>query len=406
MTQNHYHILGLNMSAGAEEIKRQYRILALAFHPDKNIQDIETATAKFKEVQNSYKVLSDPKKRLAYDATLRDGSDYQPTFSAKKPAKKHAKRPQYAARCDDHQDSDREWDWDFEFAEQDIQRQREILRKQGYNNTLIEVMLQDRIKFFNTRATECREWNRDHTTKTDGHTPEESWDDRDTPRAKVRSTARREKKSSASGAKGENTVKEKFKACGTAGVIPDITIEDGDELSEEEIIMLLKDQLTPERTADSPLSKKEARALKRKEQVKTEGQVKGSTNDNDQVSSADIKTGQPKKSNIATENATKFDTSDYTTGQKVPPTQSKDDVPPKIPTKKVTKTEEDFLPPIPSNLKSRIQDSVQEMFVKETKKWRGVVEVEQIVQPSVPEELLSALKMFKGSFRRNLVSGM
>lgn len=64
MAKDYYDILGLKRGASADEIKRAYRTLALKYHPDKAGKEHE---ARFKEVNEAYQVLSDPKKRAAYD---------------------------------------------------------------------------------------------------------------------------------------------------------------------------------------------------------------------------------------------------------------------------------------------------------------------------------------------------
>lgn len=67
MTQKRdlYEVLGLKKSATADEIKKAYRKLALEFHPDRNkAPDAET---KFKQINEAYEILSDPKKRGTYD---------------------------------------------------------------------------------------------------------------------------------------------------------------------------------------------------------------------------------------------------------------------------------------------------------------------------------------------------
>ena len=65
MAKDYYDILGINKSASADEIKRAYRKLALAHHPDRN--GGSENEKKFKEVNEAYQVLSDPKKRQQYD---------------------------------------------------------------------------------------------------------------------------------------------------------------------------------------------------------------------------------------------------------------------------------------------------------------------------------------------------
>ncbi|MGI8944807.1 MAG: molecular chaperone DnaJ [Thermoleophilaceae bacterium] len=62
-----YAILGVGKKASEEEIKRAYRKLARKYHPDTNPDDA-SAEERFKEIQQAYSVLSDPKKRREYDA--------------------------------------------------------------------------------------------------------------------------------------------------------------------------------------------------------------------------------------------------------------------------------------------------------------------------------------------------
>lgn len=62
-----YEVLGVSKSASAAEIKSAYRKLALKWHPDKNQDKKAEAEAKFKEINEAYQVLSDEKKKQAYD---------------------------------------------------------------------------------------------------------------------------------------------------------------------------------------------------------------------------------------------------------------------------------------------------------------------------------------------------
>lgn len=63
--KDYYRILGVEKTAGQDEIKRAYRKLARKYHPDVN-QEVE-AEARFKELGEAYEVLKDPEKRTAYD---------------------------------------------------------------------------------------------------------------------------------------------------------------------------------------------------------------------------------------------------------------------------------------------------------------------------------------------------
>jgi len=66
MNKDYYAILGVDRKAGLADIKKAYRKLARKFHPDLNPGD-KAAEAKFKEIQEAYSVLSDPKKRSQFD---------------------------------------------------------------------------------------------------------------------------------------------------------------------------------------------------------------------------------------------------------------------------------------------------------------------------------------------------
>ncbi len=63
---DYYEILEVSKTATPDEIKKAYRKQALKYHPDRNPGDAE-AEKKFKDVAESYEILSDEKKRQLYD---------------------------------------------------------------------------------------------------------------------------------------------------------------------------------------------------------------------------------------------------------------------------------------------------------------------------------------------------
>jgi molecular chaperone DnaJ len=64
--RDYYEVLGLKKGASESDIKKAFRKLARKYHPDVNPGD-KTAEHKFKEMNEAYEVLSDPKKRQQYD---------------------------------------------------------------------------------------------------------------------------------------------------------------------------------------------------------------------------------------------------------------------------------------------------------------------------------------------------
>lgn len=62
-----YEILGVSKNASQKEIKEAYRKLARKHHPDTNPENRKASEEKFKEINQAYEILGDPKKRAEYD---------------------------------------------------------------------------------------------------------------------------------------------------------------------------------------------------------------------------------------------------------------------------------------------------------------------------------------------------
>ncbi len=65
-TKDFYQVLGVSKDASEAEIKKAYRKLARANHPDSNPDDTK-AEERFKSISEAYSVLSDAEKKQAYD---------------------------------------------------------------------------------------------------------------------------------------------------------------------------------------------------------------------------------------------------------------------------------------------------------------------------------------------------
>jgi curved DNA-binding protein CbpA len=65
MLKDFYRILELEPRASLQEIKKNFRRLAMRYHPDKHGED-QVASAHFREIQEAYDTLTDPVKREVY----------------------------------------------------------------------------------------------------------------------------------------------------------------------------------------------------------------------------------------------------------------------------------------------------------------------------------------------------
>jgi molecular chaperone DnaJ len=63
--RSYYEILGVERNASDADIKKAFRKLAQQWHPDVNAE--QAAAERFKEINEAYQVLSDPKRRQIYD---------------------------------------------------------------------------------------------------------------------------------------------------------------------------------------------------------------------------------------------------------------------------------------------------------------------------------------------------
>lgn len=73
--EDFYKVLGVDRNASEAEIKKSYRRLAMKYHPDRNKDNAQEAEKKFKQAKEAYEVLSDSRKRAAYDQFGHAGVD-------------------------------------------------------------------------------------------------------------------------------------------------------------------------------------------------------------------------------------------------------------------------------------------------------------------------------------------
>ena len=83
-TKDPYNVLGVGKNASASEIKKAYYGLAKKYHPDTNKD--AGAKDRFSEAQSAYEMLSDPKKKEAWDqygaAAFDQGAGFDPSGGA------------------------------------------------------------------------------------------------------------------------------------------------------------------------------------------------------------------------------------------------------------------------------------------------------------------------------------
>ncbi len=70
-SRDYYEILEVHPSASPEVIEKVYKALSMKYHPDKKPSEKKRwATRKMQELNEAYRVLSNPLKRRVYDSKL------------------------------------------------------------------------------------------------------------------------------------------------------------------------------------------------------------------------------------------------------------------------------------------------------------------------------------------------
>ena len=71
---DYYSILNVDPQADSKTIRKAYLKQSLKYHPDKNVNDPDTAKLNFVRIGEAYEVLSDPVQRAAYDRYRRSAT--------------------------------------------------------------------------------------------------------------------------------------------------------------------------------------------------------------------------------------------------------------------------------------------------------------------------------------------
>mmetsp|Transcript_51602 Transcript_51602/g.63128 ORF Transcript_51602/g.63128 Transcript_51602/m.63128 type:complete len:350 (+) Transcript_51602:51-1100(+) len=103
MAPNPYVVLGIQVGAAEEDVKKAYRTLALQCHPDKRPpEERQAAEQLFKDLRQAYDILRDPEKRSAFDAVYRRPRSCQrfPSGLAASILRRHSRRPRSACAPD------------------------------------------------------------------------------------------------------------------------------------------------------------------------------------------------------------------------------------------------------------------------------------------------------------------
>lgn len=98
---NHYQVLGLELGADEEGIKRRYRLLIGLFHPDKAPAWAMPGTSQVSRIHEAYRLLKDKGSRLVYDRALEIPLERPRLREAQRPARQTPMRKSYGSEWPD-----------------------------------------------------------------------------------------------------------------------------------------------------------------------------------------------------------------------------------------------------------------------------------------------------------------
>ena len=138
--KDYYSILGVPISATAEEIRRAFRQLALQYHPDVN--NSPEATDRFQEISVAYQTLVNPEKRAEYDAARRSAASRSP--APQSPEQEPARRSYFQRRVRAATDPGSIWSYydilgiPRDASEEDIVRSYQRLYREFYHGSDVD----------------------------------------------------------------------------------------------------------------------------------------------------------------------------------------------------------------------------------------------------------------------------
>ncbi len=92
--RSYYEVLGVPTTASATTIRESYRQLARVYHPDR-VMGSAAGADKMSQINEAYRVLSDPARRAVYDAQRRGAPSATATAAAASGATDHDEAPAY-----------------------------------------------------------------------------------------------------------------------------------------------------------------------------------------------------------------------------------------------------------------------------------------------------------------------
>ncbi|KAG7822650.1 hypothetical protein KL942_003216 [Ogataea angusta] len=164
MSINHYEVLEISRNATDAEIKKSYRRLALKFHPDKNKS--ASAEEKFKQINDSYGVLSDPVKKAEFDRTYTPRTTHNYSFTPKA-----SKQP---SAYDEYERARRQFE-EFKKRQQQERKAREEAHKKQADDWANKWNYTDSFYHYSRYSSDRHETHRQYTQESHSSNGSNGW---------------------------------------------------------------------------------------------------------------------------------------------------------------------------------------------------------------------------------------